>query len=62
MRKFYGRLFYFYIIKGHGSDVNCILYIDENTMASCSSDKSIKIWKVSKVNYKITVLETGGYL
>ena len=43
----------FQVLRGHESDVNCIIQLEDDRIASASKDRTIRIWKIDNNNNNV---------
>ena len=44
---------FFLVLRGHESDVNCIIQFDNDRIASGTKDRTIRIWKIDNVEENV---------
>ena len=55
---------FFLVLRGHESDVNCIIQLDDDRITSVTKDRIIRIWKIDNVEEnvkKFHTMEDGMY-
>ena len=43
----------FQVLRGHESDVNCIIQLDDDRIIRATKDKTIRIWKIDNVEENV---------
>ena len=46
--------FLFKVLRGHESDVNCIIQLDDDRITSAIKDRIIRIWKIDNVEENVS--------
>ena len=45
---------FFLVLRGHESDVNCIIQLDDDRITSATKDRIIRIWKIDNVQENVS--------
>ena len=45
---------FFLVLRGHESDVNCIIQLDDDRITSAIKDRIIRIWKIDNVEENVS--------
>ena len=45
---------FFLVLRGHESDVNCIIQLDDDRITSATKDRIIRIWKIDNVEENVS--------
>jgi WD40 repeat protein len=50
----------FQVLRGHESDVNCIIQLDDDRIIRATKDKTIRIWKIDNVEENVKKILYNG--
>ena len=51
----------FQVLRGHESDVNCIIQLDDDRITSATKDRIIRIWKIDNVQENVKISYNGRW-
>ena len=51
---------FFLVLRGHESDVNCIIQLDDDRITSAIKDRIIRIWKIDNVEENVKKILYNG--